>query len=120
MAKVMREKIESSTLIEVLIAMVIIMVIFSVAMGLFSNVIGSSTSYTKVKAQNQMEVLADEIRTLGYVKENSISIDSVDYQIEDDENAVNGLKKIKIKASQQGRSLGSVQCLIQQNANAEQ
>lgn len=45
------QKVSASTLIEVLIAMVTIVIVFGIAMMIYSNVIRSSVSVKKVRAQ---------------------------------------------------------------------
>ncbi len=47
----MKTKVNASTLIEVIIAMVTIVIVFGIAMMIYSNVIRSSVSVKKIRAQ---------------------------------------------------------------------
>ncbi|WP_146198828.1 hypothetical protein [Pararcticibacter amylolyticus] len=54
------KKIEASTLVEVLIAMVIIVAVFGVAIGIYTNVTQSGYSVSTTQSQQQMRKIADE------------------------------------------------------------
>ncbi|SES20198.1 PulJ/GspJ family protein [Pedobacter rhizosphaerae] len=108
----MKKKIPASTVIEVLIAMVIILVVFAIAMGLFSNVLSSGVSYRKVQAQNQLQVLSQEVINKGYVENTAVVVDSIDYQLSTETTENPSLSSLKIKASQHGKLLGEVKCLF--------
>ncbi len=112
MVKLRTKKIEASTLVEVLIAMVVIMVAFSVAMGIFSNVLSGGISMKKVQAQAQMEVLIEQFREEGMKEDRILKIDSVDYELISSESDIQGMSRLEIRASERGRSLGSVKCLL--------
>jgi Tfp pilus assembly protein PilV len=56
---IIQHKLKASTIIEVLISMVIIMVVFGMAMMIYANVIRSSLSVKKVRA----EAILNEILT---------------------------------------------------------
>lgn len=114
MAKLVNKKIQASTLIEVLIAMVIIMVVFAIAMKLFSNVMSSGISYSKVQVQNQLKILSEEVRQKGYVPQTNLKVDSIDYQFETKPSEVAGIAQLEIKASQHTRELGSIKCLFKE------
>jgi len=51
MAEIKKGKLKASTLLEVIIAMVIILVIFSLAVGVYNNVLSASPSIKKQQAQ---------------------------------------------------------------------
>lgn len=110
MAKLTHKKIAGSTVIEVLIAMVIIMLVFSIAMRLFGNVMHSGVSFKKVQVQQQLYVLAKEIQQVGFISNEVLSIDSVDYHFATDTTAIDGLAKLSIKAYQKGNLLGNTKC----------
>lgn len=112
MAKIVNQKIEASTLVEVLIAMVVIMVVFAVATGVFSNVLNSGISLKKLQAQAQMEVLIKTSREEGMTVDKTINIDSVDYQLVSRQSEIQGMALLEIKASERGRPLGNMKCLI--------
>ena len=120
MAKLANKKIQASTLIEVLIAMVIIMVVFAIAMKLFSNVMSSGVSYRKVQVQNQLQILSEEVKQKGYVPQATLKVDSVDYQFETKASDVAGIAQLEIKASMNKRELGSIKCLFKEGEKHEE
>lgn len=112
MAKLMQKKLEASTLIEVLIAMVIIMVIFAIAMTVFNHVLSGGVSYRKVRVQQQMQIISREVMRQGYISKDSIMADSVAYVLNSDTSGVAGVAKLEIRASSSGQRLGSMKCLF--------
>lgn len=113
MAKLTSRKLKGSTLIEVLIAMVIIMLVFSIAIKIFNNVMQSAVAVQKVKVQNQLDSIAAQVKKDGFVTEKSLVLDSVAYELVNDTSALMGIAKLEIKAKQNGRLLGSLKCLYQ-------
>ncbi|MBD1363817.1 hypothetical protein IDJ77_08335 [Mucilaginibacter sp. ZT4R22] len=59
-SKKLRLFLAGSTLVEVLIAMIVIVVVFSMAMVIFSNVTRSAPSIIKVRAQKVLDKVLDE------------------------------------------------------------
>lgn len=112
MVKLKAKKIEASTLVEVLIAMVVIMAVFSVAIGVFSNVLSGGISLKKIQVQAQMEVLIKQFREEGLKEDRMLKIDSVDYELICSESDIQGMSRLEIRASERGRSLGSLKCLL--------
>ncbi len=112
MAKLMNKKLAGSSLIEVLIAMVIIMVVFAIAMRVFVNVMNTGISFKKIQVQNQLNLLSKKVQFEGYFTESHVLIDSVDYFIKADSSATPGFAKLSIKASQQNQLLGEMKCLF--------
>ncbi|WP_026898452.1 prepilin-type N-terminal cleavage/methylation domain-containing protein [Daejeonella oryzae] len=53
-------KVKGSTLIEVVISMVIIVVIFTIAMGIYANILRSSLSVKKYQAQETLNKLMNQ------------------------------------------------------------
>lgn len=113
MVGMIKKKISGSTLIEVLIAMVIIMIVFGIAMRIFGNVLSSGVSFKKIKAQNQLNLLLKEVQQRGYVQQTDLLIDSINYHLSIDTSKVLGLNKLIIKASEQGAYLGEVKFMYQ-------
>lgn len=120
MAKLINKKLAASTLIEVLIAMVIIMVVFAIAIQVFSNVLNTGVSYKKLQVQNQLQLLSEQVRQKGYVEEESLKIDSVNYQLSTEPSDVAGIAKLEIKAKLNGTNLGSIKCLFKEQAKREE
>ncbi|MEE1945908.1 type II secretion system protein [Pedobacter sp. KR3-3] len=119
MAKLINKKLEASTLIEVLIAMVIIMVVFAIAMQVFGNVLRTGVSYKKLQAQNQMQLLSEQVKKNGYVEEAEVKIDSISYQLSIAPAEVAGIAKLEIKASLNGANLGNIKCLFKEQVKHE-
>lgn len=112
MATLIKRKVRSSTLIEVLIAMVIIMVIFSAAMVVFGNIAQSTPNIKKFQAQRQMERLIDGVARDGYLQEKQLKIDSIEYRFVLHTQQSGPLSTIEVKAYQSGRYLGELRQLI--------
>lgn len=80
MAKIATAKVSGSTLIEVVIATVIIMAVFTVAMGIFIKVTQSGYSTSRTSAREQMQYMIDQsIRDRNYEDETR-ELDSIDYE----------------------------------------
>lgn len=112
MVSTMSKKIKASTLIETLIAMVVIMVVFSIAIRVFHQVMGSGVSFKKIQVQNQLNLFCKKVQQEGYLNEVHLQLDGVDYDFVTDTSAVVGLSKLSITAKQEGKSLGMVKCLF--------
>lgn len=112
MARLINKKLPAATLIETLIAMAIIMVVFSIAMKVFGNVMQSGVSYHKIQVQNQLNLLVKKVQAEGYSNEDHMLLDGVDYHFMTDTSALPGLSKLSIKASQGGKVMGIVKCLF--------
>jgi Tfp pilus assembly protein PilV len=111
MAKLMLKKVAGATLVEVLIAIVIIMVIFALAIRIFNNVIASSLSTTRVKIMSQLQLLSAEVQEKGLVPETKLEIDSITYEFSSDTILVDGISVVEISARQQGYAMGTIKCL---------
>ncbi len=119
MVKLIRKKLEGSTLIEVLIAMVIIVVIFTIAMQVFSNVMQTGVSFRNIKVQNQMMAIAQEVKETGIVPQETLMIDSISYELKVADEGSAGLPELEISATQAGQKLGEFRCLIKQKGHEE-
>lgn len=119
MVKLIRKKLKGSTLIEVLIAMVIIVVIFTIAMQVFSNVMQTGVSFRNIKVQNQMMAIAQEVRETGVVPQETLVIDSIAYELKIGAKGAAGLPQLEISATQAGQKLGELKCLINQQQHEE-
>lgn len=113
MVKMMLKKVAASTVIEVLVAMVIIMTVFTFAIRIFANVIGSSVSFKKIQTQQQLQLFAEEAKEQGFITNASSLKDNITYQYECDTSILNGFAKLRIKAVQSGEFLGVIYCYYQ-------
>ena len=112
-----KKKLPGSTLIETLIAMVIIMVVFAIAMRVFNNLMSSGVSLKKIQVQNQLNLFSKKVQTDGYVTTAHLQLEGIDYDFLTDTSAFTGLSKLTIKANQEGKPLGSVKCLFKVKEN---
>jgi len=80
MAKIISTKVSGSTLIEVVIATVIILAVFTLAMGIFIKVTQSGYSVSRTSARQQMQYIVDQsIRDRDYEDE-ILEADSIAYE----------------------------------------
>jgi len=114
MAKMRVKKVSGNTIIEVLVAMVIIMVVFAIAIRVFANVMGSGLSLVKVRAQQQLDLLAKQVQEQGYLEQNEARIDSLDYYFTADTSSLAGYSKLFIQARQNGKLLGEIKCYFKE------
>lgn len=115
MGKLKGKQLQASTLIEVLIAMVIIMVVFSIAMGLFSNVLSTGVSMRKVRVNQQLEWLRQQAIKNGKIENGHQVIDSIDYECSTLKQEKAGMEILEIKATDNGAQAGSIRFLLKKN-----
>jgi type II secretory pathway pseudopilin PulG len=115
MGKLNRKKLAGSTLIEVLIAMVIIMVVFSIAMGLFSNVLSGGVSIRKVQINQQLESLRLQVIESRRIEQEHLVIDSINYELIKTEQASSETDLLEIKANDHGAPAGNIRFLLKKN-----
>lgn len=115
MARLIDRKVQASSLIEVLIAMVIILVVFAIAMRIFGNVMQTGVSFRTISINSQLDVFEKEIAERGYLEKEVVDLDSISYHFEMTDEGNSKIKQIKITAMQHGRVLGSRKSLININ-----
>ena len=77
----LRDKIEGSTLLEVIISMIVIMIIFGITLTIFTKVIYSTTSASEIRAKC---ILRDLLEKQEEAKDvSSQSITTIDFTIEE-------------------------------------
>jgi len=88
----MKAVVKASTILEVVIAMVLIVVVFSIAMMIFANVTSSSLSVKKIRAQAILhETLLNAEKTRDTV---SKSLNVEDFRIEQDIKPYNQMSQV--------------------------
>lgn len=97
-------------MIEVLVAMVIIMVVFAVAIRIFLNVMDSSISFKKIQVQQELAILAKQIQINGFIDQEIFQKDSINYVFKSDTTALTNYYKLTIQAYQQDRLLAKTNC----------
>jgi len=115
MAQLTNRKVQASSLIEALIAMVIILVVFAIAMKIFANVMHTDFNFRDIKVHNQLEVLFRELEAQDNVIDGHKELDGIQYEftIKTTENI--GISSVEIKATQGGRLLGTRKGLVHLN-----
>jgi Tfp pilus assembly protein PilE len=119
MAQLIKKKIAGSTVIDVIIAMVIIMVVFVIAMKVFANVLNTGVSFRNIQVQQQLNVLSKKVEELGHVENNLLQIDSVNYELIEKRTEAQQVSSLEIKATQQGKLIGTVKTLFKVKADAK-
>lgn len=79
MAK-LKVKVKASTLLEVIVAMVVILIVFVLATGIYANVMRSSPSVKQQRVKAIISGLMGESITKGNWKDEVINIDSIAFQ----------------------------------------
>lgn len=118
MAKLRSKQVKASTLLEVIIAMVIILVVFSLAIGIYNNVLSATTP---VKQQQAKAITEQVIRQ---------SINEKNWNDEEHMQDSIGIKKmvlpyekytdlllITVTASEQGKQIGQSTRIIKRAAD---
>ncbi len=77
-----RTKVRASSLLEVLIAMIIILLVFSIAMAIFTNVMKLSLSAKKIKAQAILQETMLQAEQLKSPVTQTLTIDSLEIKQE--------------------------------------
>lgn len=119
MAGLANKRLDGSTLVEVLIALVIIMVVFTIATAVFSNVLSGGVSMRQIQANTQMEKLRLHFQDSTVVDQQNLSIDSIKYQVVFMDSASAGLTLVEISATDHEKSVGKIKFLKAMNQNAK-
>ncbi|MBB3058139.1 hypothetical protein [Mucilaginibacter gotjawali] len=87
-----KAEVKASTILEVVIAMVLIVVVFSIAMMIFANVTSSSLSVKKIRAQAVLhEALLDAEKSISPTSQ-SLNVD--DFRIEQEVKPYNQMSQL--------------------------
>ncbi|NTE04305.1 hypothetical protein G6M26_06495 [Agrobacterium tumefaciens] len=111
MAGLADKRIEGSTLVEVLIALVIIMAVFTIASAVFSNVINGGISMRQIRINAQMEKLRLHYLDSTAVDQQSLTVDSVEYHVIFTDSVSADITRVEINAVDQGKSSGKIKFL---------
>lgn len=104
--KIKPKSLAASTLVEVLIAMVIIMVVFTIAIQIFNNVLYSGVSIKKIQVEQQLNILTNSVKQKGYQYQNELIVDSVVYSFNIDSTRLSGLTTMEITGKLNNKILG--------------
>jgi type II secretory pathway pseudopilin PulG len=84
----MQKKLKASTIIEVLIAMILIIVVFGIAMMIFTNVVNSGLSVKKIRAEALLQQALLSAERSDNLVSQSVPVD--DFTIVEEVKAYNG------------------------------
>lgn len=102
----------ASTLLEVIIAMIIIVVVFTIAMKVFINVAQSGISTTKIKVESRIREIVLGIKARGVVDQESFSEEGIFYSIKVNTTNNNKLSVVEVSALQYDKKIASFRGLI--------
>lgn len=113
MAKLISNKVNASTLLEVIVAMVVIMIVFIIATGIYTNVIKSSPSVKQQQARALAIGVIQQSKLDHDWTESIAQVDSITLQ---KEVAPYGeyadLILIKVTAKEHGKEIGVVKQIV--------
>ena len=107
----LNKKISASTLVEVLVAMLIIMIVFAIASKIYLNSFLQVPSYTKLRVEQELENQLQQIQTGEMIPMEDVIIDGVIYQSLISDSQFEGLKVIEIKALQEEKVVSKIKGL---------
>jgi len=120
MAQLKKGMLKASTLLEVIIAMVIIMVIFTLAIGVYNNVLNASPSIKKQQAKAMIGVMmATSIHDKKLDDEQFTKDDIVLEKIVVPYEGYSDLVLITVTASQQGKVLGTARQVVKKRKDEQ-
>ena len=112
MAK-LRGKIKASTLLEVIVAMVVILIVFVLATGIYANVMRSSPSVKQQRVKAIISGLIAESIAAGNWKDEVIAIDSMAFQkTVTPYQAYPDLRLVQVVAIEQGKEISVVKRVV--------
>lgn len=113
-------RVKASTLIEVIISLVIIMIVFVMAIGIFTKITQSGMSVSSVIARNKLNDMLQEAIKTGNYEELSIMEDSISYkQNPEDYPGYPDLLIIKLEAVQNGKLISKMQQIVKKDTDEE-
>nr|WP_068893381.1 prepilin-type N-terminal cleavage/methylation domain-containing protein [Pedobacter panaciterrae] len=113
MAKLIANKVKASTLLEVIVAMVIIMIVFVIATGIYTNVIKSSPSIKQQQARALASGIIQQSTLDRDWTESSVQVDSITLQKEVlPYEGYADLILIRVTAKEQGKEIGIAKQIV--------
>ncbi|KAA8476142.1 hypothetical protein BDE36_2602 [Arcticibacter tournemirensis] len=120
MAKLKDRKLAASTLIEVLIAMVIIVAVFGMAMGIYTNVTQSGYSISTTQSQQQMQTIIGESISNRDWQDQEVIEDSIRYRKTVSAwPGYDDLVLIEVRANQNGKEMGRLRQVVRREVKDE-
>lgn len=106
-------KVPASTLLEVLVSMLIIMIVFSIAIGIYTRITSSQLSLSSRKAQQYMQRILAESKENKNWSDETLFADSISYKKTiTDYPGYSDLLLISIQAEQNGKELAEMKEIV--------
>jgi Tfp pilus assembly protein PilE len=86
------KKVRASSILEVLISMVVILIVFSIAMAIYTNVLKLSLSIKKIRAQAALQDILIKSEYQGKLSDDSFS--TADFRIEQEVRTVENFQRL--------------------------
>ena len=118
MGQLISRKIRASSLLEVLIAMVIIMIVFSLAIGIYAKVTASGFSLSDKQIEQEMQRIVAESKKTGDWRDDTFTSGDITYR-----KAVGRYKDysdlylLEVEALKAGKSVGRVREIVKKTAD---
>jgi len=118
-AQSLRKKVDGSTLVEVLVSMVIMMIVFSIAIGIYVKVTTSTVSITKQKGELQAtSIIRQSINNKDW-SDQTILLDSLQFEKKVIPYAgYEDVIEIEVETFNQGISQGKVRQLVKHDGGS--
>ncbi len=121
MAKLNPHQLKASTLLEVIVAMVIIMIVFALAMGIYTGIVRSSPAFRQQQIRAKTENVIWQSIADGNWQDELLQSDSLNLQkTVTPYEEMPDLWLITVKAIEDGKEVGVSRRVVKQTANAEQ
>jgi len=120
MAAINKGMLKASTLLEVVIAMVIILIVFTLAIGIYHNVLSGSPSLKIQQAQAMArKMIFTSINEANWNDEEITDADILLVKTVEPYGESNDLVIITVTASQPGKTLAKSRQIVKRNSNEE-
>lgn len=117
----MTGRLKAATLMEVIIAMVVILIVFALAMGIYANIVRSSPTLKVQQWRSTATALMEEYVNAKNWKEETVEIDSLTYQKKvESSTAYPELQQISISVTEHGTVIGTVKRLVKNTSDENQ
>lgn len=113
MVRIIKQRITASSLIEVLVALLIIMIVFAIASKIYLNTFIQVPSYTKIAVNQQLNDLMMKAKAGTISTADSITVDSITYLFRlTATDYTDSLNNLEITAKQQQKIVGKLYGLV--------
>ena len=108
----LNKKLNASTLVEVLVAMLIIMVVFAIASKIYLNSFLQAPSYTKLMVSQQLKHQLQQLQNGEINPEEEVSVDGIIYHTQISKTKIEGIDLVEIRATQEKMLIAKIKGLV--------